>query len=103
MKRFLINSFTLETIILSVLAEEDLDGIELKELGEKTASSYNILLGTNADAEYSILQNANIAQNSPGDLRGDLTNNALALSDTFISLGLARRFADGVTLVGWRL
>ncbi len=102
-KRFLINSFTLETIILSVLAEEDLDGIELKELGEKTASAYNILLGTNADAEYSILQNANIAQNSPGDLRGDLTNNAFALSDTFISLGLARRFADGVTLVGWRL
>lgn len=102
-KRYLINSFALETITLSILSEDDLDGIEMKELGEKAIHSYNILLGTNADAEYKILENANIAQSTPGDLRGDLTINAQALANAYISLGLARKYADGVTLIGWRL
>ena len=102
-KRFLINSFTLETLALSIMSRDDLEGIELKQLGEKTVSTYNILLGTNADAEYTILEKENIAQSTPGDLRGDLTANAQALADTFISLGMGRKYADGVTLIGWRL
>ncbi|OUQ27982.1 hypothetical protein B5E77_03965 [Lachnoclostridium sp. An131] len=102
-KRYLINSFALETIALSILSEDELNGIELKELGSKAVSTYNILLGTNADTEYKILEDANIAQNTPGDLRGDLTVNAQAFAESFTSLGLARSYADGVTLVGWRL
>ena len=103
-KRYLINSFTLETITLSVLSTDDLnDGIDLKELSERMVSAYNILLGASADEEYAILEQHNIAQATPGDLRGDLTLNAQRLADTYISLGLAKRYADGVTLIGWRL
>ena len=103
-KRYLVNSFTLETITLSVLSTDDLnEGIELKDLSERMVSAYNILLGASADEEYAILAQHNIAQATPGDLRGDLTVNAQRLADTYISLGLAKRYADGVTLIGWRL
>ena len=52
-KRYLINSFTLETITLGALSKEELeDGIELKELGEKLISAYNILIGADAETEY---------------------------------------------------
>ena len=103
-KRYLINSFTLETITLSVLSEEELEeGIELKTLGEKLFSAYNILMGSDAEKEYSILEQHNIAQATPGDLRGDLSINAQQLSNTYISLGLGKKYADGVTLIGWRL
>ena len=103
-KRYLVNSFTLETITLSVLSTDDLnEGIDLKELSERMVSAYNILLGASADEEYAILAQHNIAQATPGDLRGDLTVNAQRLADTYISLGLAKRYADGVTLIGWRL
>lgn len=103
-KRYLTNSFTLETITLSVLSTDDLNaGIDLKALSERMVSAYNILLGASADEEYAILEQHNIAQATPGDLRGDLTLNAQRLADTYISLGLAKRYADGVTLVGWRL
>ncbi len=103
-KRYLVNSFTLETITLSILSEDDLRyGIDLKELSEKAVLAYNILLGSSADEEYEILEKHNIAQSTPGDLRGDLSLNAQRLADTYISLGLAKRYADGVTLIGWRL
>lgn len=103
-KRYLINSFMLETITLSILSTDDLrDGLEIKKLGEKAANFYNILFGVNAENEYKILEDFNIAQNTPGDLRGDLSINAASIADTYISLGLARRYADGVTLVGWGL
>lgn len=103
-KRYLVNSFTLETITLSVVSEDDLkDGIELKDLSDKLVRDYCILIGADSDAEYSILEGANIAQSTPGDLRGDLSLNAQQLANTYISLGLGKRYADGVTLIGWRL
>lgn len=103
-KRYLINSFTLETITLSVLSSDELDdGIELKFLGEKLFSAYNVLMGADAENEYSILEHHNIAQATPGDLRGDLSINAQQLGNTYISLGLGKKYADGVTLIGWRL
>ncbi len=103
-KRYLINSFMLETLTLSVLSINDLkEGLEIKELGKKTEYFYNILFGVDAEHEYTILESFNIAQNTPGDLRGDLSINAASLADSYISLGLARRYADGVTLVGWGL
>ena len=103
-KRYLINSFTLETITLSVLSKDDLlDGIELKELSEKLFDTYKVMIGSDAEAEYTILEDCNIAQATPGNLRGDLSVNAQYIANTYISLGLGKRYADGVTLIGWRL
>lgn len=103
-KRYLVNSFTLETITLSALSADELDeGIELKDLSEKLFHAYNILIGADAEKEYSILEQHNISQATPGDLRGDLSVNAQQLGNTYMSLGLGKKYADGVTLVGWRL
>lgn len=102
-KRFLVNSFTLETITYSILSIDDIeDGIELKDFSRKATEAYNILLGADVDAEYKILEDANIAQSTPGDLRGDMALNAQRIADLFISLGMAHRYADGVTMIGGR-
>lgn len=104
MKRYLTNSFTLETITLSTLSPDELkDGVELKELSNRLVEKYNIIIGADSELEYSLLEKYNIAQATPGDLRGDLSINALKLADTYISLGLGKKYADGVTLIGWRL
>lgn len=103
-KRYLVNSFMLETLTLSILSEDDLEyGVEFKKLGEKAIEAYNLMLGIDAEREYQILEEFNISQNTPGDLRGDMSINARRLANTYISLGLAKRYADGVTLLGWRL
>lgn len=103
-KRYLLNSFTLETITLSALSIDELnDGLELKDLGERLFDAYNILIGADSEREYGVLEANNIAQATPGDLRGDLSVNAQKIANTYISLGLGKRYADGVTLIGWRL
>lgn len=103
-KRYLINSFTLETITLSALSTEDLKaGIEFKDLSDRFITAYNILIGSDAESEYALLEQCNIAQATPGDLRGDLSLNAQCFANTYISLGFGKRYADGVTLIGWRL
>ena len=103
-KRYLTNSFTLETITLSALSEDELkSGIELKELSERLMQKYNIVIGADSEKEYQLLEKSNIAQSTPGDLRGDLSINAQKLASTYISLGLGKKYADGVTLIGWRL
>lgn len=103
-KRYLINSFTLETITLSALSTTELEeGLELKDLGEHLFKAYNILIGADAEREYGVLEEYNISQATPGDLRGDLSANAQKIANTYISLGLGKKYADGVTLIGWRL
>ena len=103
-KRYLINSFTLETLTLSALDVEDLRvGIEFKDLSDRFIKAYNVLIGADAENEYDLLERYNIAQATPGDLRGDLSLNAQCFANTYISLGLGKRYADGVTLIGWRL
>ncbi|MBE5917900.1 MAG: hypothetical protein E7273_13805 [Pseudobutyrivibrio ruminis] len=102
-KRYLFNSFTLETITYSILSKDDIDvGIELKDFSSKLTRAYNILLGTDVDFEYSILERSNIAQRTPGDLRGDMAINAQRIADLYISLGMGHRYADGVTMIGGR-
>lgn len=102
-KRFLFNSFTFETLALSVLSEEDLKvGISFKDFGSKLRNSYNIILGTDVEEEILLLEKCNISQNTPGDLRGDLSINAQRIAETFISLGHGKKFADGVTIIKWR-
>lgn len=103
-KRLLINRFLLETIVLSTVNMEEIpDGIELRELGEAMREQYCILIGTDTDRDYSLLEKAKIAQDTPEDLRGELASNAQEIADMLISLGLAKRYADGVTIIGWRL
>ena len=103
-KRYLVNSFTLETITLSALTTDEFHGgLELKDLGERLFEAYNIIIGADAEREYGVLEKYNIAQATPGDLRGDLSVNAQQIANTYISLGLGKKYADGVTLIGWRL
>lgn len=102
-KRYLLNSFTLETITLSVMPKENIkDSIDFKSLGELLYNEYNILIGSDPEEEYKILEQYNVTQSTPGDLRGDLAINAQSIADIYVSLGLAKRYADGVTLIEWR-
>ena len=103
-KRLLINRFLLETIVLSTVNLEAVpDGIELRELGDLLRSQYYILIGTDTDKDYFLLDQAKIAQDAPEDLRGELASNARNIADMLISMDLAKRYADGVTIVGWGL
>lgn len=103
-KRFLINSFLLETLVLSAVDMASLNnGIELRELGDALRSSYNILIGTDTDMDFGILDAYGIADVTPENLRGELANNARDIADMLISMGLAKRYADGVTIIGWGL
>lgn len=79
------------------------NGIELRELGDALRSSYNILIGTDTDVDFRILDAYGIANVTPENLRGELANNARDIADMLISMGLARRYADGVTIIGWGL
>jgi hypothetical protein len=103
-KRLLIDRFLLETIALSVVSPQELEnGMEFKEFGKRLRKKYNIIIGTDVELEYELLENANIAQLVPGDLRGELANNARGIADMLNSMNLAKRYADGVTIIGWRL
>lgn len=103
-KRLLINSFLLETLVLSAVDTASLsNGIELRELGDALRSSYNILIGTDTDMDFGILDAYGIADVTPENLRGELANNAKDIADMLISMGLAKRYADGVTIIGWGL
>lgn len=103
-KRLLINSFLLETLVLSAVDTASLNnGIELRELGDALRSSYNILIGTDTDIDFGILDAYGIADVTPENLRGELANNARDIADMLISMGLAKRYADGVTIIGWGL
>lgn len=101
-KRLMINRFLLETIVLSTLTSDDLkDGIELRELGKQLRDKYNILLGSDTDKDYEMLERMQIAQDAPEDLRGKLADNTKAMADMLITIGLAKRYADGVTIIRW--
>lgn len=103
-KHFLINSFFLETIVLSVVDTDDLfDGVELRDLGNALRETYGILIGSDSHTDYAMLDCCGIAGTTPEDLRGELSENSRAITDMLISLGLAKRYADGVTLIGWGL
>ena len=100
-KRLLINRFLLETIVLSAVDVEDLlDGIDLRKLGDMLRDSYNIIIGTDTDVDYEVLDDFGIAAGTPEDLRGELSDNAKAIANMLISMGLAKRYADGVTIIG---
>lgn len=103
-KRLLIHRFLLETIVLGTVTLSDIqDGIELRELGELLREQYGIIIGTDTDKDYRMLEQAKIAQDAPEDLRGELAHNAYNIADMLITIGLAKRYADGVTIIGWGL
>jgi hypothetical protein len=98
--RLLIRRFTLENLILSSVEPQYLrDGIELRELGACLRRDYSVIIGTDTDLDYSLLSEAKIAQNTPENLRSELSQNAQGIADMLISLGLAKRYADGVTII----
>lgn len=100
-RRLLVNRFLLETIVLSCVKKERLEaGIELRELGNVLRDNYNIIIGTDTDADYELLEEFGIAKNTPEDLRGSLALNAQEVAETLISLGLGKKYADGVTIIG---
>ena len=103
-KRFLINRFLLETIVLSVIDVDSLiDGIELCELGTALRESYCVVIGTDPDIDYALMDSYGIADATPEDLRSELPENAKEIANMLISMGLAKRYADGVTLIGWEV
>lgn len=65
--------------------------------------SYGIIIGTDTDVDYAYMDEYGIAKTTPEDLRGELSENAKAIANMLISMGLAKRFADGVTLIGWEV
>ena len=100
-RRLLVNRFLLETIILSALTDEQLEnGVEFKALGTILRDKYNIIIGTDIDKDYEMLDEFGITKNTPEDLRGALSANAQEIADKIISLGLGKRYADGVTIIG---
>lgn len=103
-KRLLINRFLLETLVLSAVDAEALeDGIELRELGDVLRGTYNILIGADADKDFRVLDAYGIADMTPENLRGELADNARDIAEMLISMSLAKRYADGVTIIGWGL
>ena len=103
-RRFFPGKFFIENLILFSVSYDDLnDGIELKQFGEILRDKYNILFGSNNDDEYEIMKEYEIHSNTPGDLLGDLHKNSQFFSEIIISLGLGKKYADGVTMVGWNL
>lgn len=103
-RRLLINRFLLETIVLSAVSRKQLEeGIELKELGAILREQYNIIIGADVEKDYAMLDVFDIAKNTPEDLRGALSSNAQEIADKLISLGLGKRYADGVTIIGREL
>ena len=74
----------------------------MKELCHKLFDAYNIMFGSDEEIEFSNLEDINITKSTPGDLRGDMAYNFQKITDTFISLGLGHKFADGVTIIKWR-
>ena len=94
----------METIVLSIVSTEKLKaGIDLRELGVLLRDNYNIIIGTDTDVDYSMLEEYGIARATPEDLRGELPDNAKEIANMLISMGLAKRYADGVTLIGWEV
>ena len=65
------------------------NGMEFKEFGKRLREKYNIIIGTDVELEYELLENANIAQLVPGDLRGELANNAMGIAEMLNSMKLA--------------
>jgi hypothetical protein len=99
--RLLIHRFALENLILSSLDSETLrDGVELRELGDCLRRDYSVIIGTDTDLDYSLLVEVKIAQDTPENLRSALSQNAQGIADMLISAGLAKRYADGVTIIG---
>jgi hypothetical protein len=98
--RLLIHRFALENLVLSSIAPEQLrSGIDLRELGNCLRRDYSVIIGTDTDLDYSLLAEAKIAQDTPENLRSELSQNAQGIADMLISLGLAKRYADGVTII----
>lgn len=96
-KRFSPDPIILEIILLSLIKKGE--KLQLSEYGQRLWEHYGIIIGANPDEDLRQLDRWNLSQNTPGDLAGGLTINAEKVADIYISMGYARRYADGVTML----
>lgn len=96
-KRFSPDPIMLEIIILSLIKKGE--KIQLSEFGSRLWEHYGIIIGANPDEDLKQLHRWNLSQSIPGDLAGGLALNAERIADIYISMGYAKRYADGVTIL----
>lgn len=95
-KRFVPTPEILEIILLSLLKQ--IDSLTLSELGERIWENYGIIIGANPEEDFERLKSWGITEHIPGDLYYSFSQNADFISETFISMGYAKRYADGVII-----
>lgn len=95
-KRFMPTPEVLEIVLLTLLKKGE--SLTLSELGEKMWETYGILLGANPEEDFKRLKEWKISEHVPGDLHSSLSLNAEDVSETYISMGYAKRYADGVII-----
>lgn len=95
-KRFMPTPEILEIILLSILDPHE--SLTLSEFGQRLWQSYGIIIGANPDEDFFYLKRWGISEHIPGDLHLSLANNAEYISESFISMGYAKRYADGVII-----
>jgi len=95
-KRFMPTPEILEIILLSILKPNE--SLTLSEFGQRVWKNYGIIIGANPEEDFLHLSKWGISEHIPGDLHASLANNAEYISETFISMGYAKRYADGVII-----
>ena len=95
-KRFKPTPEILEIILLSLLQKNN--SLTLSELGKRIWENYGIIIGANPEDDFNQLKSWGISEHIPGDLHSSLSLNADYISETFISMGYAKRYADGVII-----
>lgn len=87
----------LEIILLSVLKPDEF--LTLSEFGERIWEKYGIIIGANPNEDFQHLKQWKISEHIPGDIHSSLASNADYFAEVFISMGYAKRFADGVIIL----
>ncbi|MED0673812.1 hypothetical protein P4S95_27060 [Aneurinibacillus aneurinilyticus] len=95
-KRYLPTPNILEVLILSVLNDGEM--LTLSDFGRKICGDFGIIIGANPEEDVQQLKMWDISEHVPGDLYTSLAENADALSEIYISMGYAKRYADGVII-----
>lgn len=96
-KRFVPTPEILEIILLSFLNENE--SLTLSEFGNKLWEKYGIIIGANPNEDFQHLKYWGLSEHIPGDLHASLAKNADIIAETLISMGYAKRYADGVIIL----
>ncbi|MFC7366298.1 MULTISPECIES: hypothetical protein [Bhargavaea] len=97
-KRFISDPNILEILILAALNKGE--NLTLSEFGQRIWDEFGIIIGANPEKDVDILRKYNISENTPGDLHNSLSINSDGISEMYISMGYAKKYADGVIIFG---